>query len=429
MEIKVKHPHMKRRKPWALAMCVISIFAISAAGCSSLNTNFDSHFTDSGKLIEDSTETIFELRSPSNVKFYIEVSGSMNGFFRANFPTDFKSDVWQILNNCPTSDICVLTNEGNQGTNFETSKFQTRMNTGAFISSSSTKVPIMLQTIINNLDADTCEVAVLISDMKYSPVGAAAPAVLMAQYSTDVASILGKCGKAVSLVGATSNYLDNGGHEICATSPYYFFIIGNAGQVAKTRNIISTLLEERGHFIDNIDSGFDYGKPKYSFGISNRCEQLDEQPTFTGYEECEDGDTCYLELKVDLEDYRWRITDESIFRQSFNATPKYGSEINVGEIKMDVENITGDKRELKRKAIATVKLEIFNMATDSEVIEWNLELPDTDYTLFENYLDNTTGENDPSKSYSLIDFIKGIFHGGLVNKKLSPNYILISKNS
>lgn len=118
---------------------------------------------------------------------------------------------------------------------------------------------------------------------------------------------------------------------------------------------------------------------------------------------------------------------KSVFRNALKVTPKYGSEVKVGDIKMEVENVTGDNKELKREATATVKLEIYNMATDSEVIEWNLELPDTDYTLFGSYFDNTTGENDPSKSYSLIDFVKGIFQGGVVNKKLSPNYILVSK--
>lgn len=69
------------------------------------------------------------------------------------------------------------------------------------------------------------------------------------------------------------------------------------------------------------------------------------------------------------------------------------------------------------------------MATDSEVIEWNLELPDTDYTLFSPFFENATSENDPTKSYSVLDFIKGMFQASVVNKKLSPNYILISKKN
>lgn len=422
---------MKKIILLAFIVCVTAIVTICITGCSNLNTNYDSHFTEDGELIKDSTIVDFKLQQPSKVKFYVEVSGSMNGFFRANCPTNFKTDVWQIMSYYSplSSDVCILTNDGNQGSNIGMNQFQTMMNTGSFISTSSTKVPLMLQTIIDNLDADAGEVAILISDMKYSPIGSAAPNVLMTQYSTDVSAILGKYGKAVSLIGATSNYLDKSGNEICASSPYYYFIIGNAEQVAEMRNGVSSLLEKSGHFIDNIDSGFDFGSPKCSFGVSNRCDQLDEQPTFTGYEELDGNDTCYIDIKIDLEDYRWRIADKSVFAQAFKVTPKYGSEVKVGNIEIKAENITGDKKELKRKATAIVKLYVFNMATDSEVIEWNLELPDTDYTLFGDYFDNTTGEDDPSKSYSLIDFVKGIFQGGVVNKKLTPNYILVSKKS
>ena len=134
-------------------------------------------------------------------------------------------------------------------------------------------------------------------------------------------------------------------------------------------------------------------------------------------------------MKIDLEDYRWRIADKNVFAQSFKAIPKYGSEVKVGNIEIKAENVTGDKQELKRKATAIVKLYVYNMATDSEVIEWTLDMPDTDYVLFGDYFDNSTGEGDPSKSYSLIDFVKGIFQGGIVNKKLTPNYILVSKKS
>ncbi len=422
---------MKKITFFTLLVCVIVFSITSLVGCGSINTNFDPHFTDDGELIIDSTETDFKLRHPSKVNFYVEVSGSMNGFFRANCATGFKSDVWEIMSfySPLVSDICVLTDDGCHGVSLAMNKFKANMNTGSFLSTSSTKVPLMLQTIIDSLNADAGEVAILISDMKYSPVGQAAPDVLMAQYSTDVATILGRYGKAVSLVGATSTYLDKQGNTVCTNSPYYYFIIGNAEQVAEMRNGISSILEKNGHLIDNIDSGFDFGSPKYSFGVSNRCEQLEEQPTFTSYEELEDDDTCYIEMKIDLENYRWRIADKSVFTQAFKVASKYGSEVRVGDVKMEVENITGNEKELKRKATAIVKLYVFNMATDSEVIEWNLELPDTDCTLFGDYFDNSTGESDPSKSYSLIGFVKGMFQGGVVNKKLAPNYILVSKKS
>jgi hypothetical protein len=304
------------------------------------------------------------------------------------------------------------------------------MNTGAFISTASTKVPLMLQTIIDNLDTNSNEVAVLVSDMKYSPVGAAAPEVLLTQYSTDISKILGKFGKAVSLICATSDYLDREGRIICDRSPYYFLLLGNPEQVAPLRNEISTLLLNRGHFIDNIESGFDYGKTNYSFGVVNKCEQPEDSvPTFINYEDEEDGDTCTINLNINLENYRWLVSNKDVFQKSFVISTIYGSNVSVDNVTVDAQNITGSSKILKRKSVASVSIKLFNMKTDSEVIEWKLDLPDTDYTLFNEFFIDATDENDPSKSYSVIDFLKGIFYGGVVNKELGSNYILVSKNN
>ena len=284
----------------------------------------------------------------------------------------------------------------------------------------------MLQSIINNLNTDAGEVAVLVSDMKYSPVGNAAPEVLMTQYSTDISRILGDSQKAVSLIGATSNYLDKSGNVICDKSPYYFLIIGDGRQVAEIRNGISTLLDNNHHFIDNIESGFNYGAPTYSFGIPENCYQMDdENPTFLGFDPSE-SDTCTIKLEINLENYRWIVATKQYLDSAFQCKALYGSNVKVGKIDFDIQNITN--KVLKRKATAIVELKVFDFAMDSEVLEWTLKLPDTDYTLFAPYF-NATSESDITKSYSVDNFIKGIFYGGLVNETLKPNYILISKNS
>lgn len=406
-----------------MALCV----AIFSSCSREINTNNDPHFTEDGYLIiGDSTEPPKPL---TQVKFFVEVSGSMNGFFRANQPTDFKKDVWQILNyySSITSGVTILTNNGDEGNTYDLGKFQTMMNTGAFVSSASTKVPLMLQTIVSNLDVDHGEGAVLISDMKYSPVGAAAPKVLMTQYSTDVSKIFGQYGKAISLVCATSNYLDRRGNSVCDVSPYYFLIIGDESGVAEMRDGISTLLSNNHRFVDNIESGFKYGRIKESFGIPNKCSQMVlGEPTFVDYEEADTYDTCIINLKVDLTPYRWIMSDKSYFTRAFKAKTLYGSTLVVDGINIEMQNITD--KQLKRTAVATVRLKVFNMPTDSDVIEWSMELPDTDYTLFGPFC-GATAEEDVTKSYSIEDFLVGMFYGGVVNTTLEPNYILVSKNS
>lgn len=404
-----------------------AMIALSSCG-GDINSNMDPRFTSDGYLIEDTLNQDQPI-ALSKVRFYIEVSGSMNGFFRANQPTYFKQDVWQILSYYSpiVPGVTILTNNGDEGKTYDLSTFQTQMNTGAFVSAASTRVPLMLQSIIANLDTDNGEVAVLISDMKYSPVGQSAPKVLLTQYSTDVSQIFGQYGKAISLVCATSNYLDKKGASVCDTSPYYFLIIGNDSGVAEMRDGISTLLTNDGRFVDNIESGFKYGRIKESFGIPQKCFQMDvNEPTFVEYEEADSYDTCIINLKVDLTPYRWIMTDKDYFTRAFKAKILYGSTLIVDDVNIDVQNITN--KQLKRTAVATVRLKVFNMPTDSDVIEWTMELPDTDYTLFGQFC-GATAEEDVTKSYSIEDFLIGMFYGGVVNTTLKPNYILVSKNS
>ena len=119
------------------------------------------------------------------------------------------------------------------------------------------------------------------------------------------------------------------------------------------------------------------------------------------------------------------MEDTAYFKKAFKCETVYGSNVSVGDVKIDVQNITN--RELNRTAVATVELKLYDMAMDSEVIEWSLELPDLNVVKFAPFFGDV--ESDPTKSYSLDSFIRGIFYGGVTNKTLKPNYILISKNS
>ena len=423
---------MKRYFVFGIACVAITVFSYFASSCSdAVNAVYDEHFyapNDSGAdgcLKPEYRHPTFNITQPSDVKFYIEVSGSMNGFYRANIPTDFKPDVWEILNyySALSDGVTALTNDGNMGAHMTLQELKSYMSAGHLVSAASTKVPIMIQSILDNLDVDGGEVAVLISDMKYSPVGTRAPEVLQSLYSTDMSRIFGDFGKAVCLIGATSNYADKQGVMITDQSPYYYLILGNDEQVAYMRNGISTLLDNRHHFIDNIESGFDYKSPTYTFGSSKYCKLLHSpEPTFVGYK-----DSCVINLQIHLEDYRWITANPSWFNNAFSAKALYGAEVETADISINVENIRD--KQLDRIATADVKLVVKNMFADADVIEWTLSLPETDYTLFAPFLEGATDEDDVTKSYSVDSFMKGMFYGGVVNKTLPANYILISKHN
>lgn len=420
----MKRPHIIT----AFLLALAAALSLLLTCCGDVNAVDDQRFTAEGELLCVDKDTLFKPVAPSRVHFYVEVSGSMNGFFRPGIATQFKADVWQIMSYYSelADSVTILTGDGTAGADLTLEQFRSMMNAGAFVSTASTRLPTMLRTIYRGLRARRGEVAVMISDMKYSPDGASSPEVLKAQYASDIADIVGGGRLPVALVGATSDYAGRTGQVACERSPYYYLIVGHGPQVASMRNGVSTMLAEKKHFIDNIECGFRYGAVRHTFGTPVGCWQLDKrQPTFCGYEPSE-NDTCTVRLNISLENYRWLVADTAQLRRALHVKALYGSKVGVGEIVVTVDN-TADQ-ELRRRATATVSLRLWAMPMDADVVEWGLTLPDTDFTRFTPYC-HTDDPDDIARTYSLEQFIEGMFHAGQTNGTLRPNYILISKNS
>lgn len=404
------------------ALALLALMTISAC-CDSLNTLNDPHFTGEGTLIKK--PSFAKLDYNSVIHFYIESSGSMNGFFRAGQPTSFKQDVYEIMSyySPVTKDVNIMTNSGGVAGQLSLAQFQTAMNTGALECNASTQVPVMLRNIVSRLKKN--DVAVLISDMKYSPVGSAAPEVLLTQYAAEVALIAGKSQKAYSLVCATSNYINKEGSVVTNESPYYYLIVGEQDKVSAVRNGIAIMLQRQKRFVDNLEIGYKYASCPYDFGVPKNVVRLEKQPTFYGYGEA--VDECVIPLKLKLESYRWLMSNKDVLKQCFTCKPKYGSTVSVESL--EVEECNNVNLELKRSVVTTIKIKVSNMPSDMEVLEWNVDIPYANPTTMEKFLDDSKGENDVTTSYSLTSFIRGIGQGGVVNYQPKPNYILISKNS
>ena len=408
-----------------LAAIAASLFWIS---CSSpINSINDPHFDENGTYL-DSLGATFQGIMPSSIDFYVEVSGSMNGFFRANRPTAFKTDVWAIVSNFGSPGVSVLSNTGTQATKYTGDQFRSRMNSGGFVSTASTQVPAMLETILSGLDYENGAVAVLISDMKYSPVGNKAMAVLLEQYATDIRNIVGKYeGVAYSLIGAYSEFLDASGNVACEKSPYYYLVIGKDVCVAEIRNCISTIIFDRNNYLDSIETGFDYKRPAYGFGIPENCLQFDEEPTFYTYDPSY-SDTCAVNLNIDLSDFRWLIaSDEDTFRECLKVKTAYGSDVEIGKVNIVIDNHY--QKNLERRAVASVELKLWNMPMDADVIEWTLNHPE--YSMTETFMQiqNASEEKDIAGSFSLSNFIQGVFQAVQNTWCKEPNRILISKSN
>lgn len=405
------------------ATIAASLFIVSCAP--PINNINDPHFDEDGVFL-DSLGATFSAEMPSSIAFYVEVSGSMNGFFRANQATAFKSDVWSIVSNFDNPGVSVLTETGKNANYFSGPDFRDRMNKGLFVSGSETKVPDMLKTILGKHDENA--VSVLISDMKYSPERAKDAAALLGQYETDIRNIVGRDfpAYAYSLIGAYSEYLDIRGNVVCERSPYYYLVIGKGEYVAEVRNCITTILSDKTNYLDNIETGFDYKRPSYEFGVPDNAIQFGGEPSFYSYDVTY-SDTCKVVLSIDLSDFRWLIaSDESVFRDCLKVETEYGSDIEVGTIDIQVDNHHGKK--LDRFARATVELRLWNMPMGADVITWSIKHPEHTMTQTFVNIQNATQENDLTGSYSLNRFISGMFAGLQNTWDKEPYRILISKS-
>ena len=412
------------KKYKATFFCIIACALLLSSCKRTINTVSDSHFTTDGVCL-DSVKENFIAEVPSAIGFYVEVSGSMNGFFRSNKATRFKRDVWSIVSNFGGNDVSILSNAGTVAGVYPVRDFRSRMNSGAFVSNQETLVPTMLSSILNNLNFNDGQCAILISDMKYSPEKQKDVKILLTQYQTDIRNVVGQHpGLAVSLIMAKSDYLAPNGNTIADDSPYYFLILGKDKNVAFMRNCIATILEDYGDYGDCIEMGFNYKTPIYSFGIPDNALQLYNQPTFIHYD-TQYSDTCKVTLNLDLSDYRWLITNEEVLRENFAVKSCYGSSVSVGKIAIDVNNHYD--KELKRKATAKVELKVSNMFTESDVIEWTLNHPDYSVTLDFTNIMAATEENDYTGSFSVDRFVAGVFNAVQNHWDETPNRILISK--
>ena len=403
---------------------LISLLLSTCISCRDINAVSDPHFTEDGHSrvsIKDS----FIVEKPSALGFFVEVSGSMNGFFRSNKATRFKKDVWSIVSYFGGNDVSILSNAGTVAGTYSVNDFRARMNSGAFVSNQETLVPTMLKSILDNLRFDEGQCAVLISDMKYSPEKQKDVKVLLTQYQTDIRNVIGKFpGLAVSLIMAKSDFLAANGSTLTEDSPYYFLILGKDKNVAFMRNSIATLLEDYGDYGDCIETGFDYKAPIYSFGIPDNALQFVDQPTFTNFD-VQYSDTCKVVLNIDLSNFRWLITNEDAFKESLAVKSCYGSSVSIGRVSIDVNNHFN--KELKRKATAKVELKIYNMFTESDVIEWTLNHPDYSVTLDFTNIMSATAENDYTGSFAVDRFVSGVFNAIQNHWDETPNRILISK--
>ena len=308
-------------------------FSIAVAGCGrDVNSVGDPNFDENGAPL-DTTITLFSPKHPESAKLYVETSGSMNGFFRANQANNFKKTVWSVFSGLApitNGNVYPMSNGGDIDAPVTLGNFRNSMNAGSFVSNSSTHIPAMLHNIIENIDTAKNEVAVLVSDMKYSPMGkTAAPELL--QYQEQIRNVVGiHPNISLAFVCANSEFLNPNGSVAEANSPYYFIIIGNSENVAAIRNDIARWCEATNSYVESGDMAMNYHTPNYSIeNVKNGMLSAEYPKNLITVFDREVSDTCSFIVRVDMTGYPWSAVDGDILKDCFKAKAVYGSSVDV----------------------------------------------------------------------------------------------------
>ena len=404
-------------------VCAFSSFVfISCSGA--VNTTNSKYFTENG----ESTERVktFVSAAPSKANFYVEASGSMNGFFRSNRATKFKHDVWSVITDFVPSDgfVNVYVDQNAPATQVPVNTFRDGMNRGSFVSSSSTDVPDMISRMLDDVDVKSSEVGVLISDMKYDPVGNSALQALLTQYSTDIRNIMMRhSNMAVCLIAATSEYLDKNGNEAVPDSPYYYLIAGNKSNVVFMRNFIATLLKNDNTFVDEIEWGIDYLSPSVTIGDADYLTEIEENKSYGDF-----SDECTITLDFDITNFPWVLENSDTLVSRLKITSENGAEAIVNKKKIKYDISYDDGKQLKRTAIAKVPVTIRNMYTESDVFEIllsNSEIQEPN-NKFMKYL-GSQDVGDITTTFSMEGLLSGLYASMERFKTAKPVHLLISK--
>ena len=407
-----------------LGVILGTILGVTLSSCTSTPINIiqDSHFDADGNNLD---ELLPFVRSDSlYTQFFVEVSGSMNGFFRSNKPTAFKKDIWSIFTNLAGTDgdVNVFTAQNQPPQAVSMQQFRTRMNTGAFVSTASTDVPTMIQYIIDNTPKPA--VSVLVSDMKYSPVGNRDIAVLLSQYSAEVRNKLTGKGLAWTLIAAYSDNIAANGQVACEVSPYYYWVVGEARRVASVRNAIGIMLNREGRLVSMVDGGMDLQTPPFKLVQIKNALKTNEQ-CLSDYEA--ELDECSFNIELDLSDYPWALADTSAYYLSKIMTIKStrGAIVNVGEFGYSISD--QDEKYMRRQAIVTIPVSVKHLVGDGDVIEVKFDIQNKYFVgKMQDFFDGAINEGQLDKSFSVQDFISGAMSVSPIVFGKEPIRILIS---
>ena len=129
-------------------------------------------------------------------------------------------------------------------------------------------------------------------------------------------------------------------------------------------------------------------------------------------------------LGVKLENYRWLLTtDSEKLKESFHIESKNGAKIAVDSISYVIHDTVN--KQLQRDVLAKIHISVTQMPFECDVLSWNISVPSTDTSKLQMLFTDTP--NSINQTFSIKEFITGMFRASLVNNDGNENYIHIAK--
>ena len=326
----------------------------------------------------------------------MDVSKGMCGYYAGKSATRFKTDVWSVLSSLNGelgTDSVVLLSE-KKPKHISLTDFRDKMNAGKLLYDNNTSIPQMIENIVARIDTTKGMVAVLISDMKYSPTGNSSPQALMAQYATDISNILARKEIATSLICAVSDYRT--ASQTCDESPYYYLVVGNPKSLSNVRNEIVLKLKSSGSFVEVVESGVEYDRKLVASHVKAKgIMPLDKDKLVYGGYNSKVTDTIAITIGLNLSPFPH-------FLWNSDSLMRYIIVDASGLARCDVSDI-----EVSEK-MAEVTLKIYNFKEKDQKFAITLGGYNPSLPRKTNQFYGAIKENDCDKTISIDQFIWGI---------------------
>ena len=416
------------------------------SGNDSYNEPLIEPYDQDGLIKSSYVESMYSSTQPDNVVFYVESSGSMNGLFRKNQSTGFKYDVSAILLDpevkSKTGKICLFGNKANIIGEYTPEDFRRKMNAGDFVSQASTVVPEMLQRIIDDIKNSVCDVAVFISDMKYSP-GGATHSVAMDQYSLEIQNKFGSLSDvAVSLISCESNYVSANGSVLSNVFPYYFTIIGESSKVAWVRNQFLDALSGQSRPIGCVDFGVDYGCPEYTALPSTAIGMIRNSYEFMNPEVVNTHSSSFINFDDTIQpaEVVLAVNHRHISQDLINSLESQDFKVSThwGQTKASVTVMPGDyKPTVDASLVRNVNPNTYLKLTisgldyyDQDVIKVQMQTRQNTVNCMEKYY-GAMAEGDLDRTLSIDGFINGLkrAYPTSANMQNAPMVLFVTKKN